>query len=356
MSAAAVDAAARMLAERAGLRVEASARSRLARALRAGNGATDLQRLIDLVTVQESGFFRHPEHFDLIAAHVRDAHPAAIWSAGCADGQEAWSLAMLLEEQRADGWTVVASDVSAAALQRAREGRYPERRLAGLSEQRRRRFLRPGGDGSWEIVPQLRSRVRFVQHNLATDPPPPGTGAIVLCRNVLIYLVPAAAQGLLTLLHERMPPDGLLLIGAAEALLPGEAPFVAERHGSVYAYRPRHVARPGGAGAAPIRPVVPQASPPGPDELAAEGERLAAADAHAEAAEAFRKVVYLQPSDPLAHLRLALALERAGDAAGAARAFRAARAAIERSGLHVVDGWSGADVRRLVDAKLGDPA
>ena len=94
---------------------------------------------------------------------------------------------------------------------------------------------------------------------------------------------------------------------------------------------------------------------PGAAVLAAEGEMHAAAGRYREAAAAFRRAAYLTPADPLAHLRLGLALERGGEPAAAARAFRAARMALGRAGDAVPDlgGWAPGELTRLLDAKLG---
>ena len=225
----------RFLAERIGLRVEGATRARLDRvvrdvARRAGCDETRFARmldedpacaqdLIDSVTVQETAFFRHPEQFELLASHLRSVDPGVIWSAGCANGQEPWSLAMMLEEHGLEGWTVLATDVSSRALARARAGAYEERELRGLSDMRRLRFLSGGAVGA-----RLRDRVRFQPHNIATGGPPPQAldCRVVLCRNVLIYLHRRAIDAFLDGLRRRMSPGALLLLGMGEALGPLE--------------------------------------------------------------------------------------------------------------------------------------
>ena len=142
-----------------GLRPESSLRGRLRRSIRdevsAHGGDLDgyvrslsqdgerLQNLVNRVTVQESGFFRHPEHFDVLTEHVLPHvdQPVTIWSAGCANGQEAYSLAMLLEEQGIRG-SIVATDLSTAAL--ARTGRATVRDSGDL-----RGLADPSAPGTW---------------------------------------------------------------------------------------------------------------------------------------------------------------------------------------------------------------
>ena len=146
-----------LLGGRYGLRVDGSTQARLDRLLelarhrhdesaaayeaRLARDPDELEWLMERLTVQESEWFRHPAHFELVAERVARGG-GVVWSAGCADGQEAWSLAMLLEEVGAPGWSVLATDLSADALAAAATGRYEERRLRGLSAGRRARFLR----------------------------------------------------------------------------------------------------------------------------------------------------------------------------------------------------------------------
>jgi chemotaxis protein methyltransferase CheR len=378
----AADIAGTVLGRQIGLRVDGSSRLRLERAVdecarEAGQAPETwaaalesnppyLQALIDRVTVQETAFFRHPEQFRILAEHLHGLEPPSagiIWSAGCADGQEPWSLAMVLEEHGLLGWTVVATDVSRRALERAQAGIYTERQLGGLDDVRRARFLRREEGGDWSIVSSLRRRVRFLAHNLAGGHPPLEAAdcSVVFCRNVLIYLRAQEARTLLANLHLRMPPDGLLVLGGAEALAPIDTDFVPERRQGAFVYRPRAVITAARERAAvpPVRrrPEPAAAVDPGPSaaEHAEAGERHAAAGDAAGAVTAFRRAVYLAPGDPVHHLRLALALDRAGDPA-APRAFRAARAALQGGGRRLVEqelGWSVVEVERMLEARLG---
>jgi chemotaxis methyl-accepting protein methylase len=406
-----VERAATLLGELIGLRVAGAMRHRVERAVRDGAAARGqspadyvralaadraaAQALVDATTVQETGFFRDPQHFDVLVQRALPTLPSGgvVWSAGCANGQEAWSLAIALEEAGAADWKVLATDVSSGALERTEAGRYTERELAGLSAARRRVFLRRGADGAWEVGPRLRRRVHVRAHNLAEEGPPGEAGAcrVVFCRNVLIYLDADATERALRRLRERMPDDGWLFLGASESLTAGLGCFAPQRVGGAHVYRPRsrrRAASPSSAGsAAPRRPPPPPPPPPpaerpvadddapapatssardrpealpDPRALLADGEAHAAAGQLAEAAAAFRKASYLAPDDPRPLVGLGLALEP-GDRRAALRAFRAARAAIARAdpaagGDGAADGWSGPALERLLDAKLdGSP-
>ena len=146
----AVRVAENLVAERTGMRVTDGLRERLTACLDGAARASGrtleghvaglagdpgaFQQLLDRVTVQETGFFRHPDQFAALAREVLPAldGPVVVWSAGCANGQEAYSLAMELAASGLPDWRVVATDISATAVARARAGRYSSTELAGL--------------------------------------------------------------------------------------------------------------------------------------------------------------------------------------------------------------------------------
>jgi len=251
----ALELAGGLLEARAGLRLDDVQRRRLARTLRRRARArglppaavaadpAELQHLVDGVTVGETSFFRDPEHFTVLTEHVLPAlaGPALVWSAGCADGREAWSLAIALAEAGAAGWHVLGTDISRAALAHAAAGEYPARALRGLSPARQAAFGAAGPDATWRAGSQLRARVAFLAHSLAGgDVPRAATGAnVVFCRNVLIYLRRDHQDALLDALARLLGPGGVLLVGARETLPPDHRSFVPERVGAAYVYRPR---------------------------------------------------------------------------------------------------------------------
>ncbi|MEA3019184.1 MAG: chemotaxis protein methyltransferase CheR, partial [Actinomycetota bacterium] len=256
----ALDEAGRLLSRRVGLRLDPAIRGRLARAvrdeaIRCGDDEstyvarleTDpelLQHLLNRVTVQETSFFRDPGQFAALAEHVLPAlraggGPVRVWSAGCSNGQEPYSLAMTLAESGIDDWGVIASDISTNALGRTRRARYRERELRGLSAARRSRFLSSVGVDEWEIVPSLRERVTLVQHNLAADAPPfePGACQVVFCRNVLIYFQHDDVVAFLDRVATRLPATGHLFLGYSESLWQVTDRFQLIRLGDAFAYQ-----------------------------------------------------------------------------------------------------------------------
>jgi chemotaxis methyl-accepting protein methylase len=331
--------------------------------LRRDHGAR--QALVDRLLVPTTSFFRHPEQFDALRRLVPGwPGPVTIWSAGCSTGQEAYSLAMLMRESARQDWSVVASDVSSTALQRAEAAVYQPRELAGLSEQRRRLHLEPAGPG-WRVVGEVRERVRFVHHNLATeDVPAAASGAVAaFCRNVLIYMRPEAQRTILERFVERLRSLQILFLGATESLWGVTDRLVPVSLDGVYAYRPAGGRRVEAAPPrAPRRRPAAAPSAPAPPSLGtrahmAEGEAALAAGRPDDAVAAFRKACYIEPDDPLAHFNLALALE-AGGHGGARRAYAAARAALQRRGVAVVEteleGFRADELLELIERRLRD--
>ena len=185
--------------------------------------------VVDALLNQESFFYRDAAVFDTIAAAVDALDALAlgrrvrIWSAGCANGQEPLSLAMLFAEREEAGGTpapeIVATDVSDAALARARAGRYSQFEIQrGLPIRRMMRWFDQVGE-DWVAKPDLVRRIQFKRHNLVGDPPPIGRFDVVLCRNVLLYLSAAHRAQVFERMAEVIRPGGLLVLGAGETVI-----------------------------------------------------------------------------------------------------------------------------------------
>lgn len=187
--------------------------------------AAELERLIDTLLIATSAFFRDLAVFRALADEVipRLAAPGLrAWVAGAATGEEAWSLAMLLDE-RAARYEVIASDVSTRALETARRGAYPAPRAEEVPP-RYRSYLVERGD-EVQIADRLRDRVRFCHHDLLGPNlvPPEAVLArfeLVLCRNVLIYLTDRLQERLCARLAAALAPGGVLVLGPFESLPP----------------------------------------------------------------------------------------------------------------------------------------
>jgi len=197
-------------------------------------------RLIDEVTVQETAFVRSRHQLDTIpwGSLLRSARAAGsghirVWSAGCASGEEAYTLALLAAEAFAPAPAtvdVLGTDISGAALAAAAAGRYRERAVHGLEAPLRQRYLERQADNTYCVGERLRRLVRFRRHNLARDPIPPLGEAgfdVVACRNVLIYFDPPLVERVIELLRRSLRPGGMLVLGAADALQRTAGPPVA---------------------------------------------------------------------------------------------------------------------------------
>jgi chemotaxis protein methyltransferase CheR len=191
----------------------------------------ELRSLLPLVTVGHTEFFRDPKQFRALESRIlpdalwkarRENRRVSIWSAGCATGEEPYSLAMVLAEQGAlpievDLW---ATDLNLAAVEAAKQGRFSARRVAGMHGDRRTRFFRPVEEG-YEIVSSLKDYVRFDGQNLAVpvfEKVKPESLDLILCRNVIIYFDLPTIRALMDRFLAALRPGALLLLGYSESL------------------------------------------------------------------------------------------------------------------------------------------
>ncbi len=207
--------------------LERSARGPLSRALAVDGALRD--RVIAAATITETQFMRSPSQLGLLAAWLlpelqarrRAAASFAlkIWSAGCASGEEAYSLAMLLLEsvRPASAWNleVLGTDINGEALARAERGVYGRRSVAGLSPAHRERYFERRGDSGLAVGPELRRVVHFARRNVL-EAPPSGPFDVIVCRNLLIYLHPEAVAAALEGFAKALASDGFLLLGDAD--------------------------------------------------------------------------------------------------------------------------------------------
>jgi chemotaxis methyl-accepting protein methylase len=210
-------------------------------------GAIEWATLVDRLTVHQTHFFRHPPSLDLVVrdwlpgyrARQPDA-PLHAWSVGCATGEEAYTLAMVLDRALAGAgkgyFGITATDISAAALAVGRGATYPIGKLDEIPLDYRADYCAPAGevfaeDGgtraprgfeeadSFTIGEALRRRVGFVQFNLLDVARAPLKRLdLVYCQNVLIYFARERRAGLLQAIADLLKPGGLLVLGAGEVL------------------------------------------------------------------------------------------------------------------------------------------
>jgi len=200
--------------------------------LRTGDPAA-LRALVDGSVVGETYFSRHPEQLSALRAAVRSeggSGPLRVWCAGCASGEEAYTMAaLLLEEGRGVAGSVLGTDVSEKALEAARRARYGSWSLRALPAPACARWLRPERE-RWTVVPEVRELAAFRRHNLVTDPLPADGFDVVLCRNVLIYFDPPTAHAVVRRLFEAVRPGGFVALAPAENFLAQPLGFEAIEH------------------------------------------------------------------------------------------------------------------------------
>jgi two-component system CheB/CheR fusion protein len=190
--------------------------------------ARELSSLYEDLLIGVTRFFRDDEAFDtlehrIIPELVERAGPGEqirVWVPGCATGQEAYSIAMLLQERlqarkRPVSVKVLATDVHKASLDVASTGVYAEEQIAGISQERLERFFVQKPDG-FQIAQTLRECIIFAPHNLIRDAPFTKMD-LIACRNLLIYFQPHAQKTVLTLFHFSLKPGGYLFLGSSES-------------------------------------------------------------------------------------------------------------------------------------------
>jgi chemotaxis protein methyltransferase CheR len=182
-----------------------------------------VETFIEYAVIGETYFFRHPEHLrelSRMAVERQQQGPLFIWSAGCASGEEPYSIAMTLLDAGLppERFRVLATDVSGRALQRAKEAVYGNWSVRRVEPDMERRFLSQRGD-TVTVQPEARRSVEFRRHNLMSDPPPLTGLHAVFCRNVLIYFPQPLVSEVLAKLVGALEPGGLLFVSPAEVPL-----------------------------------------------------------------------------------------------------------------------------------------
>jgi len=198
--------------------------------------AAEVDALFRDLLITVTGFFRDPEAWkflekEVIPALVREKppdQPLRAWVTGCATGEEAYTVAILLIEQaeaaqKGTKVQVFATDIESATLERARAGFYPAGAVADVSLERLRRFFIQEGD-HYRVTQYLRDAVVFAAQNLLSDPPFSRLD-LVTCRNVLIYLEPDVQESVIALFHFALRPGGYLLLGGSETIGPQDDAF-----------------------------------------------------------------------------------------------------------------------------------
>jgi chemotaxis protein methyltransferase CheR len=186
----------------------------------------EAQMAVDLLTTNETYFFRETKHFELLRNLAAEAHgqgrPLKVWSAACSSGEEVYSLAMVLHDgQPGLPWEVMGSDISTRVLARAKSGHYPLERTQHIPPAYLKRYCRKGHgeqEGTLLVDRALRDRVQFAQVNLNTELPRLGPFDVIFLRNVMIYFNNETKRQVVRRVLSVLKPGGHFCIGHSESL------------------------------------------------------------------------------------------------------------------------------------------
>ena len=334
-----LDRVARVLAEEAGLALRPDRRRALEQAVRrrmlarfiptarayvrrlSGSRArtAEVEALAALLSVNETHFWRHSGQFvtltDDVLPRWRD-RAVRVWSAGCATGEEVYSIAMACLEAFGPGCAVevVGTDFHGPSLARARRGVYRPRAVRNLPEPLRARYLEADGDGL-RVVGAVRRLARFERLNLAGQTLGEwvrrhGPFQVIFCRNTMIYFSQEAVSRLVSHLTEALTPGGALFLGASESIWPRRADLEPVRARGCFYYRRIVPGRRVVEGPRPAAALVTRR--PSMREVYRAGLALLDAEDFGAAEERFAAVLEADPHDPRGHTGMALLRANAG--------------------------------------------
>ncbi len=186
--------------------------------------AREYQELLDALTINVTKFFRNVETWTALRPHLAELWAARhrtggrlrVWSAGCASGEEPYTIAVLLAEtlgERLDQASIDATDIDRLSLERTRQAHYPESAFTEMPASLKHRYFVDG-----QPIPRIRNLLRVLAHDLTREPPPRPPYDLIACRNVVIYFERAAQERLFERFVNALAPGGLLLLGKVETL------------------------------------------------------------------------------------------------------------------------------------------
>lgn len=219
------------------------------------SGVSERREMISALTTNVSHFFREQHHFDILQKtilpakidNLRKGGRFRVWSAGCSNGQEAYSIAMAtldcFPEVSELDFKILATDIDQKVVSFASEGMYPQRFLSGIDEVRLKKYFdeyRDGSEASFQAKSSIKSTVVFKELNLLSDWPMKQQMDVIFCRNVVIYFDAITQSSLWPRFKKQLKPDGFLFLGHSERISdPDLSGFVNQgpttyRHGNVH--------------------------------------------------------------------------------------------------------------------------
>ncbi len=185
----------------------------------------ELAEMVDALTTNKTSFFRESAHFDFLVETVvpelAEREPK-LWSAGCATGEEPYTMAMVLSEHMPPSpdhkARILATDISRHSLASGGAGVYTASVVATIPDPLRRKYLRDHGDGLYRVTDRLKAMTRFAQLNLMGEWPMRGPFDVIFCRNVMIYFDRETRERLVARFYTLLRDGGYLFVGHSESL------------------------------------------------------------------------------------------------------------------------------------------
>ena len=194
-----------------------------------GEGASnsEFQRFVDLLTTNETYFYREPQHFDFLKQEILSKHKSnslfRLWSAASSSGEEAYTLAMIMAEALGinANWEIIGTDISTKMVKAAQQGIYNEHRVRLVPKDIRYKYMLKGSGkyhGHVAIAPEIKKHVHFEHYNLIESPLKNQLFDVIFCRNVLIYFDQATKIIVMERLSRQLKTGSYLMTGHSESL------------------------------------------------------------------------------------------------------------------------------------------
>ena len=209
--------------------------------LRDQRNVNEHQMAIDLLTTNETYFFREPEHFEVLRNEVLAQHPKErffrVWSAASSSGEEAYSIGMVLDDYFGQSvkWEIFGSDISSRIVARAKKGLYQAHRIDAIPKAYLQKYCLKGSgeyEGFLLVDKSIRVKTRFAEINLTKPLPDVGQFDVIFLRNVLIYFDNPTKEKIVGNLITRLRSGGMLFIGHSESLKSIDLPLELISHTS----------------------------------------------------------------------------------------------------------------------------
>ncbi len=181
-----------------------------------------LNETLDRMTINVSEFYRNYKRWEVLETAIlpliKHSKPLKIWSAACSTGEEPYTLAMILDQQKGlPGYQILATDIDDKALEKAKKGVYQERSLQEVPSSVKDRYFTQNADKSYEVKHDIKKNIRFQKHNLLADRYEQDFDLIV-CRNVFIYFTENAKEELYLKMAHSLRKNGVLFVGSTEQI------------------------------------------------------------------------------------------------------------------------------------------